>query len=222
MEFQSAYDSFISYHAKQRSGPASDRIREGLQHAELMFLERVWWPIFHDFDGLFPEYELQDFRDGDRYLDFAYIQPQFKVAIEIDGFGPHWKNISSTEFADQCRRQNHLSIDLWKILRFAYLDVDKHPRMCQQTIQQLIGGLTGHVGGVLQTLQVVDREIVRFALGMGRPITAADVTRHLQIQTPAALRHLRRLVGHDWLVPASGSVRIRSYRIHPSRTHVLL
>lgn len=222
MDFQTAYEAFILCHARQRTGQAAERIRGGLQHAEKTFLECVWWAVFHNFDGLYPEYEVQDFQDGYRYLDFAYIQPHFKIAIEIDGLGPHWKNISGIEFADHWRRQNHLLIDQWKVLRFGYYDVEKRPRGCQQTIQQLLGGLTGNVGGALQTLDAVDREIVRLALGAGRPITVGDVNRHVNLARKASARHLKNLVQRNWLQVERGLSRVHSYRIHDSKTHILL
>ncbi|WAH36952.1 PDDEXK family nuclease [Alicyclobacillus dauci] len=143
MSFDRAYKSFIKSHLRHRNGARKARIESGLHHAEKMLLENVWWPAFHQFDSLYPEYEVQDFKGGYRYIDFAYIQQQFRVAIEIDGIGPHLKGISQSQFSDHYQRQNHLVIDGWHILRFTYSDVRHRPRICQQNIQQLLGRLTG-------------------------------------------------------------------------------
>lgn len=52
---------------------------------------------------------IRDFKDGHRFIDFAYIQPHFRIAIEIDGFGPHWQDITPDEF---CHQPNSASGDL--------------------------------------------------------------------------------------------------------------
>lgn len=71
MEFEEAYNEFISEHASRRKGERLRRLTEGHAHGEKMFLERVWWPAFGHFQQLHPEYEVYDFRDGSRFLDFA-------------------------------------------------------------------------------------------------------------------------------------------------------
>lgn len=220
LEFEDAYETFINAHVKSRSGPGEKRIKEGLEHAEKLFLKNVWWPAFHHFHALHPEYQIHDFKDEHRYIDFAFIQPKFRIAIEIDGIGSHWREITQDQFCDHCQRQNHLIIDGWRVLRFAYKDVHERPRLCQQAVQQLIGRLTNDSGGIPKTLKVMDREILRLALGTDRPITARDVTDRVQVGRKAATQHLKSLADKGWLEPASGSIRTRSYRIHPSRAHV--
>lgn len=222
MEIVNAYDVWVKAHVKRRSGHGAARIKEGLQHAEKLFVEHVWWPAFHNLDGLHPEFEIRDFQDGYRYIDFAYIQKHFKVAIEIDGMGPHWKNISQQEFSDHYERQNHLVIDDWHVLRFTYNDICDRPRTCQQTVQQLIGHLSADSSKALKMLKLTDREILRLALGSNRPITARDIANHLNLGNEAATRHLRMLSHLSWLEPASGATRIRSYRVHPSRVNIHL
>lgn len=222
MEFQSAYEEFIREILKERRGPSMERLKEGIGYAERLFLQNVWWPSFHHFEGLEPEYEITDFKDGSRFIDFAYIHPYFRIAIEVDGLGIHWQNISQEQFSDHLQRQNHLVIDGWYILRFSFLDLQKRPRLCQQTIQQLVGRLTGDASAALKTLRLVDREILRLAMVSQRPITTNDVARHLHVRTETATSHLKNLTIQGWLEPASGSIRIRSYRIHPSRTNIHL
>lgn len=138
VEFTAAYAKFMAFHTKHRTGIRRERLAEH-GHGERTFLERVWWPMFGHFERLHPEFEVCDYRDANRYIDFAYIQPSYRIAIEIEGYGAHVRNITKWKFADGCNRQNHLVIDGWKVLRFAYTDLEDQPRMCQQTIQHLTG-----------------------------------------------------------------------------------
>ncbi|WP_258881403.1 hypothetical protein [Paenibacillus sp. sptzw28] len=92
--FEHAYELFIQFHRCHRKGESKDRLTAGLGHAEKIFLSNVWWPAFGNFNELHPEYEVKDFKDGVRYLDFAYFKRDvsLKLCIEIDGFGTHWRD----------------------------------------------------------------------------------------------------------------------------------
>lgn len=142
-KFDEVYDHFIHRHIQVRSGERVRRLQKGQGHAEKLFLEHVWWPAFGHFDHLHPEYEITDFKDGFRYLDFAYIRPGVQLAIEIEGYGPHLRDISREQFSDQCRRQNDLIIDGWKVLRYSYDDIREMPRFCQQKLHQFMGRWLG-------------------------------------------------------------------------------
>ncbi|RIV20949.1 hypothetical protein D2Q93_11085 [Alicyclobacillaceae bacterium I2511] len=65
---------------------------------DIFFRENVWWPTLHNFSGLHPKYETPDFMEKYRYIDFTYIQPHLKIAI-----------------------------DGWHVLRFTYQDIKASP-----------------------------------------------------------------------------------------------
>lgn len=141
MRFEEEYSTFMERHKQKRTGECLRRLQEGHSYAERLFLEKVWWPLFHHFKYLHPEFEVNDFRDGKRYLDFAYIRSNIRICFEIDGYGPHLKNISRWQFADQLNRQNQLVLEGWIVIRFSLDQVTDHPRHCQQVTQQVIGRL---------------------------------------------------------------------------------
>lgn len=124
MNFKRAHAEFIKFHSCRRRGERLRRLREGHGHAERRFLERVWWPTFGHLHFLHPEYEIADFHDGNRFLDFAFLRGRIRLAIEVDGYGAHVSKPSRRQFADQLDRQNHLILDGWALLRFSYDQVD--------------------------------------------------------------------------------------------------
>src|SRR5690606_25359904 len=139
MDFHSAHQEFLAYHESRRRGERLRRLLMGHGHAEQLFLQEVWWPAFRSFRDLHPEYEVLDFDGQPRYLDFAFIREGTKLAIEIDGYGPHVKQLDRHKFVRQLRRQNHLVLDGWAVLRFAFDEVHEQPRRCQQVLQQFMG-----------------------------------------------------------------------------------
>ncbi|WP_342773073.1 DUF559 domain-containing protein [Paenibacillus flagellatus] len=123
--FEQAYQQWLLMHRKVRSGERKRRLDEGHGHAEKRFAETVWWPAFETFDHFHPKYEISDFKDGTRFLDFAYLRGTVRICVEIDGYGSHQRDIDRRKFSDERTRQNHLVIDGWKVIRFSYDDVRK-------------------------------------------------------------------------------------------------
>lgn len=215
MEFETEYEAFMQDRQRGRTGLAAQRLENGLGHAEHLFLEKVWWPGFHHFDNLYPEYEVADFKDTHRYIDFAYIKPHFKIAIEIDGFGSHWQDITQQEFIDHLRRQNDLLMDHWQVLRFAFEEVRGHPRSCLKTITQMIAIVTADVQGDMAALSVLNRAIVQQVMAADGPVTARGIQAKFGFSDRTASRHLINLAKMGWLEPVSGVHRFHAYRMHP-------
>jgi very-short-patch-repair endonuclease len=218
MDFDEAYKEFITKHQDAATPNRARRLKNGLQFAEQAFLQEVWWPAFRSFDALHPEYEVRDFKEGYRYIDFAYIQPGFRIAIEIDGYGPHSKDATPEQFSDNLIRQNHLVIDRWHILRFAAGAIKDRPRVFQQIIQQLIGRLTSDTSLTQDKLSLADREIVRLVINLDRPINSTDVMNSIGVSRLTARRHLRGLADRGWLIPTNHKTRIHYYLLASGRT----
>jgi hypothetical protein len=212
LNFEEEYQLFLDAHLQARKGERRRRLKEGHGRAEVMFLKQVWWPVFHNFEHLHPEYEVDDFKDGKRYLDFAYIRPAMKICFEIDGYGPHVKNISRWQFSDQLERQNQLIIDGWTVIRFSYDQVMEQPRRCQQITQQLIGRMLGKELDYL-SLSYTEKEVLRFAMKKGGSFTPGEIRHLLNLTDKTVKKILIELVRKKFLYPAAGKQRIRSYRL---------
>lgn len=221
MGFRETHTKWLSDHLERRQGERERRLKEGHGHAEKAFVEKVWWPAFGHFRELHPEYEVTDFKDGFRYLDFAYLRSGFRLAIEIDGYGPHLRNIGRDRFSDQCRRQNDLILDGWKVLRFTYDDVNENPRYCQQTLHQFMGRWLGEGDSSLQ-VDYHERELLRQFLRSGRPLTPGDICQTMGVENKTARKWLRQLSEKQWIQPASGSARVRSYRLSHNAERLIL
>lgn len=61
-------------HARKRKGERLRRLVDGHGHAERLFLKQVRWRALGEFQYLQPEFEVKDFRDGTRYIDFTFIR----------------------------------------------------------------------------------------------------------------------------------------------------
>ncbi|GAB2695336.1 DNA-binding response regulator [Paenibacillus thermoaerophilus] len=204
------YEEWLARHLEMRSGERRRRLMEGHSHAERMFAQQVWWPVLRSFDDLHPEYEVKDYKDGSRYLDFAFLRPPYDVAIEIDGYGPHARDMSRRQFSDQLSRQNQLILDDWKVLRFSYDDIAERPRQCQQVIQQMLGKWYG-VGS--SALPLREREVIRRARRLNRPFAVAEVCQWLGVEQQTARKILKELLANGYVSADPELKRIRRYRL---------
>lgn len=213
MDFEQAYSALLEDRRRGRTGLSAERVEKGLGHAEQLFLQSVWWPAFGHFDDLYPEHKVHDFTDRDRYIDFAYIRPHYRIAIEIDGKGTHWQNVTLEQFNDHARRQNDLIADGWHVLRFTFDQVSRLPKSCQQTIVQSIGRLSGDVRQEWLGTPALDQGVLDLAAHLDRPIRASDVAARFGVTRRTASRHLRQLAELGWLQPETRGQRLHAYRL---------
>lgn len=217
MAFLPVYRSWMEKHLNSRSGERERRLAEGHGHAEMLFLEKVWYPAFGEFENLDPEYEVSDFRDGSRFLDFAFIRFPLRLALEIDGYGPHSSKTSRWQFSDSLMRQNYLIIDGWRILRFSYDDVNEKPRMCEQLLQQFMGTWFNGSDRPNQSnmADLLESAVLKLALRTSSALQTKDVCHFLNIQQDKARSILRSMVIKQTLIPAyKGTKRIHGYIVN--------
>jgi very-short-patch-repair endonuclease len=128
----------------------SGRYRVKIGHAEYIFLERVWGPVFQfKFDGLHAEYPFKDSKGGDRFVDFMYEHGGIRLIIEIDGYTTHARNISPGDFEDHLDRQNDLLLSGWFLLRFSARQVEHQSEYCRSKLQQALGNRWVQSYGIL-------------------------------------------------------------------------
>ncbi|WP_409345743.1 DNA-binding response regulator [Paenibacillus sp. MBLB4367] len=221
MDFTREYESFLRHHEEKRNGERLRRLQEGHGHAEKLFLFNVWWPAIGQFRHLHPEFEVKDFQDGLRYIDFAYLRPPYRICFEIDGYGPHSRDADRWRFGDNLMRQNQLMLDGWKIIRFAYDDLNQKQRRCQQFILHMMGHWYGDKSHLIP-LTYREKEIVRLIGGATAPLRAVAVADSLGIRVEHARKWLRRLAEKGVLRPASGTLRFSSYELDTAGKRLFL
>jgi len=178
-------------------------------------LRSIWWPAFGHLLHLHPEYEMTDFMGSRRYIDIAYIRGPLKIAIEVDGYGAHVKDLSRRQFCDQWVRHMHLVNSGWIVVRIGYDDIRERPQLWQQLFQQMIGRLFGDAERQLTEVDCIEREVVRLALRSGRSIKLKDVRRLFQCGNHYARNLMRNLQEKQWFLPdEGGEQRVHSWKLN--------
>ncbi|MGG4094558.1 transcriptional regulator [Paenibacillus lautus] len=186
-------------------------LHKGLGHGTIEFLRSVWFPAIGNFNDLHPEWEVRDFGNGYRYLDLAYMPGGARGGIEIQGYGPHARDLDVRRFKDLCRRHCLLALDGWTFLPIAYPSIVDEPKQCQQLILSFVGRFVA--SDVPASLSWLEAEAVRFARRLLRPITPLELANHLRVSDRHTRRLLHKLVELQILVIASGQQRARTYEL---------
>ncbi|WP_028546253.1 hypothetical protein [Paenibacillus taiwanensis] len=210
--FEQHYKAWLQEHLDQENNVRrKELLSKGLGHGTVEFLRLVWFPVVGNMNHLYPEWEVRDFNNGYRYLDLAYMPAGAKGGIEIQGYGPHARDLDVRRFKDLCRRHCLLALDGWTFLPIAYLSIMDEPKQCQQLVLSFIGKFITF--DVQSSLSWIEAETVRFARRLLRPITPVELANHLRVSDRHTRRILRRLVQLQILDIASGQQRARSYQL---------
>lgn len=210
--FTNQQENWISHHLYQREGERRRRLQEGYGFGERLFIEKIWFTCFGNFDFLHPEYEVIDYFAGRRFIDFAYIRGGIKIGFEIDGFGPHVTQLSRQQFSDQWVRHMQLVNLGWIMIRISVDDVKERPLLWQQLIQQLLGRYFSQSPASVDSL--TELELLHECFRLHRPIRVSDVRLMLSCSYKYARLTIQHFVDHGWLVPnVSGKQRIHCWKL---------
>lgn len=212
LKFEQKYEHWLQENIyEEKNHRRREILEKGLGHGTVEFLRLIWYPTVGNFDHLYPEWEVRDFNNGYRYLDLAYRPEDAKGCIEIQGYGPHARDLDVRRFKDLCWRHSLLALDGWTILPIAYLSMKDEPKRCQQLILAFIGKFLST--DAPSQLTWVEAEVVRFASRLFRPITPREIANHLRISDRHARRILHNMVDSEILSVASGIQRSRTYKL---------
>lgn len=105
MGFDIMHQHWLEKHLHCRSGERRSRLERGHGHGERLFLERVWWTVFGNFNKLHPEYEVKDWRGHPYFLDFVWLKGNLKFGFEIKGYGSHVQNTDRIRYRRELNRE---------------------------------------------------------------------------------------------------------------------
>lgn len=210
--FGTEYRNWIDRQIAAEQNPRRrERLEAGLGHGSAEFLRLIWLPVFKNFEDLYAEFEVRDLNGGYRYIDLAYRPGGAKGAIEIQGYGPHARDLDVRRFKDLCWRHSLLALDDWTLLPIAYPSIVEESERCRQLVLAFAGKFAAAASE--PSLSWLEAEMLRFARVTLGPFTAVHLAEHLRISSQHARRLLHAAVQNGRLVVASGEKRYRTYRL---------
>lgn len=175
---------------------------------EIKLLKDVLIPVIGSFEDLEMEYEMLSLTGIRIFGDFFY--KVFRIIFECEGFVSHAEMITRDRFDFEKMRIRTFAQSSFIYYPFSWDDLDKRPEVCRRALYALLGKL-GSSGGMTQfDLSVKEREILRYALRLNRPIEWNDAAYCLQAGRTTCIKILRILWEKGIIRPEGDS----SHRIH--------
>jgi len=167
------------------------------------------------------EHELVSTAGVKMYIDVV-LEP-FRFAFECDGFVAHAENVTRERFAFERMRVRTMAMYGYKYIPFSWDEMDKRPEACRRTVYELLGRYSASMGTHYLALSVYERETLRCALRLNRPLRLADMNECLQLGPEASRRVLRKLMDKQLIRPmGKGSQRHHEYVVERNAADYLL
>jgi hypothetical protein len=221
MDFEQAHQQFLQHHLNRRTGERKGRLLRGHNYAEKLLLQNVWWPLFGSLDDLHPEYEIYDWNRKSKFLDFAFLPPFGRFGLECDGFQSHVKDMDREQFNYALNRDTFLTGMGWRMLHFSFDDIQHRPEVCRMLLQLAIGPYLLRNPSIRPTI-FAEKEVLRLAWNLGKPIRPKDVSDYFQVNFRTARKWLLSLVDKELLDPIDNGRDTRYYQLKEARLEHLL
>ncbi|WP_127579892.1 hypothetical protein [Paenibacillus koleovorans] len=199
MNYEEVHAGFIQHHLTRRTGERQGRLERGHLHGEQLFARQVWWELMRSFDHLHPEYEVLDWRGRSYFADFAWLPGYTKLLIEIKGFSKHVRDMDRQSYCRELNREAFLLGLGYPVVSFAYDDVEQRPELCMHLLRSIMSRFQTAEAPVTR-LKLAEKELIRLAIQLARPIRPKDVELHFEINHRTAVALLRKLCEKGWFV----------------------
>ncbi|GGF92327.1 DUF559 domain-containing protein [Paenibacillus aceti] len=223
MEFKAAHSDYIQRHIENRTGERRGRLERGHPEAEMLFCRNVWWPLRGSFDDLHPEFEVMDWRGISYFCDFAWLPGYVKLIIEVKGYGPHVRDMDRQKYCNELNRETFLTAMGYQVISFAYDDVAQRPELCM-TLLRMIFSRYQSTASPDHPSAAAEREIIRLAFTLARPLRPIDIERQLNLSHRTAVRTLQTLCHKGYFTPIAGKngKHIVRYELDPQKVQRML
>jgi hypothetical protein len=166
---------------------------------------------------LHPEYEVLDWRGMTYYCDFAWLSPHVKLIVEIKGFGPHVRDMDRNKYCNELNRETFLAAMGFQVISFAYDDVAHRPELCTTLLRMVLSRYYSQASPTSLT-SVAERELLRLACSLARPLRPIDAEIHLGLNHRTAVRTLQSLCAKKLFAPVTGTEgrHVVRYELQPA------
>ncbi|WP_239617459.1 hypothetical protein [Cohnella mopanensis] len=178
-------------------------------------LEVVVWAVLKSFEGVTLEYEMVSSTGVKAYIDVHYAP--LDVAFECDGFVAHSEKITRDRFDFEKTRVRTMALIGLTYKPYSKDQLDKQPDACRRSFFELIGQRSSLAGSLaMEQLSVYEREVIRYALQLMRPLRISDVNYTLQCKYDLSHKVIYQLINKRLLKPiGTGSKRYHEYILLP-------
>ena len=184
------FEKFLQEQMISAQGARLERLKKDMTGTKKLLQELIW-PVLKSFDGIILEYELISTTGVKIYIDVFYEPMGF--AFESEGFVVHAENITRDRFTFERMRIRSMLLYGYKYVPFTWDELDKRPEVCRRFLYELLGRFSSHSKLAIEELTIAEREVIRYAITINRPLGISDACYCLQYCARARRRVLTSL-----------------------------
>jgi hypothetical protein len=205
LEVEREYKQLLEEQIRHATGMRLEQLQKQGE-GERKFLVEILWPVRKSFKGIILEKEIVTLTGVKAYID-AYDE-KIRFGFEGEGFVPHAENITRSRFDFEKQKVRSMAAHGIKYIPFTWDEMDKKADMYRRTLFELYGRNSGNAGAVAcQQISLYEREVIRNALRLGKPIRMNDVRECLQSGEDFCRAIIRRMVNKKLLRPLNDGLK---------------
>lgn len=213
MMHEDEFNRLLEKQIRSATGQRLERLKKDKTGERRLFCN-VLRPVLPNLNDLIFEYEMMSIVGVKIYFDMFI--PRFRWAPECVGFIPHAQNISRERFDFEQIRIQTMAVNGIKYIPFSWDQLDNKPDQCRRIMFELLGRFAKNDNNGTLELSIYEREVIRYALFLNKPINIKDVSDCTKLKEDASRNLLRKLMSKQLIKPiGKGNRRYHYFIIEP-------
>jgi hypothetical protein len=202
--YEQDYERLLEEQKQQATGMRLEILNKQGE-GEKKLVSNIILPVLKTTKGLILEYEFVTITGVRAYIDSFFIP--LWIGFEGEGFIVHAQNNTRSRFDFERNKIRSISVNHYDYFPFSWDEMDKKPELCQRSIYEKLGRRmsNGGIGTSYSEVSLYEREVIRYALRLGRPIRMADVCECLQSSHDFCLKVIRDMIAKKLLISINPS-----------------
>ncbi len=217
---EQAYKKLLEKQIQGASGARLELLmNQGEGERKLMI--DIIWPVRKSFDGITLEKEIVTLTGIKAYIDA--FDESVAFGLEGEGFAVHAGNITRSRFDFERNKVRSMAALGIRYIPFTFDEMNKKSDACRRALFELYGRYgTNADSALFKEATLYEREVIRYALQLGRPIRMSDVRRCLRRGPEACREVLRAMMGKGLIKPEKEALkRNRAYVLDEESSRLL-
>ncbi|MDQ6421848.1 hypothetical protein RB620_20680 [Paenibacillus sp. LHD-117] len=208
--FEELFEAYLNAQKAQANPRRLEMLERDVSGTVRMFKE-VLWPVFRSFEGFELEHEFTSPTGVKMYVDALYIPYGF--AFECEGFSVHAETITRERFNFEKSRVRTMLLSGYVYVPFTWDELDKKGQQCRSCLHELLGKYKD-THSMRADLSIYEREVIRYALSLRRPVGTLDLCECLGKKKDFVYRVIDSLISKGLLQSInSRTKRYRTYTV---------